>query len=378
MKTKICIGILGGGQLARMSAFQALRMGFDVSILEKTINSPAGSLTRNEIVGWVDDESCLDSISSVSDVITLENEFIDFKYLEYIEKLNKKVIPASHTISLIQDKLIQKQQLIKAGIPVPKFFNVDKFTDYRKLSELLGEKFILKSRKMGYDGYGNYTVSCESEYIQGIDKLAQRGSLLFAEEFVDYSMELAVMAVRTSKESKCYPVVQTIQENHICRMVLAPAKIDSILAEEAKEIAFECIRAVEGFGLYGIEMFLTKDNKLLVNEMAPRPHNSGHYTIEACVTSQYENHIRSILDLPLGSTEMIKPSAVMINILGKTNGPGILEDYSAVLANKNAHLHIYGKENSRVGRKMGHITLIGEDMPKLVEEANELIIKTII
>lgn len=378
MRKKICIGILGGGQLARMSAFQASRMGFDVAILEKTINSPAGSLTRNEIVGWVDDESCLDSIASVSDVVTLENEFIDYKYLEYIEKLNKKVIPASHTISLIQDKLIQKQQLSKAGIPVPKFTAVSENTDYESLSALLGSKFILKSRKMGYDGYGNYTVSGGEEYKEGLEKLTKRESLLMAEEFVDYSMELAVMAVRTSKEIQCYPVVQTIQENHICKMVLAPAQISNNLAEEAKEIAFECIKAVDGFGLYGIEMFLTRDNKLLVNEMAPRPHNSGHFTIEACVTSQYENHIRSILDLPLGSTEMVKPAAVMVNILGKTDGPGVLEDYGAVLENKNAHLHIYGKENSRIGRKMGHITLVGEDMPKLVEEANELIKKTII
>jgi 5-(carboxyamino)imidazole ribonucleotide synthase len=378
LKKKICIGILGGGQLARMSAFQAIRMGFDVAILEKTINSPAGSLTRNEIVGWVDDESCLDSISSVSDIVTLENEFIDYKFLEYIEKLNKKVIPSSYTISLIQDKLIQKQQLSKAGIPVPKFTVVDEYTDYAALSASLGKKFILKSRKMGYDGYGNFTVSDENEYKKGIEKLSKRESLLMAEEFIDYSMELAVMAVRTTKESKCYPVVQTIQENHICKMVLAPAQIDSKLAGEAKEIAFECIKAVEGLGLYGIEMFLTKDNRLLVNEMAPRPHNSGHYTIEACVTSQYENHIRSILDLPLGSTEMVKNAAVMVNILGTTDGPGVLEDYGAVLANANAHLHIYGKEKSRVGRKMGHITLVGEDMSKLVAEANELIKKTII
>lgn len=378
MKKRTCIGILGGGQLARMSSFQAIRMGFDVAILEKEINSPAGSITKNEIVGWVDDESCLDSISSISDVITLENEFIDYKYLAYIEALNKKVIPSSYTISLIQDKLIQKQQLKKAGIPVPAFADLNEIKDYNELSHLLGGRFILKSRKMGYDGYGNFTVSTQSEFDEGIEKLAKRDSLLLAEEFVNYSMELAVMVVRTTKEIQCYPVVQTIQENHICKIVIAPAQIDAVIAEEAKRTAIECVKAVDGFGLYGIEMFLTKDQKLLVNEMAPRPHNSGHYTIEACVTSQYENHIRSILDLPLGSTEMVKPAAVMINLLGKRNASGSIEDYNVALSNKDAHLHIYGKEKSRVGRKMGHITLVGDDSHKLVEEANELVKKIII
>ncbi len=372
MSGRKCIGILGGGQLARMSAYQAYKLGFDIAIIEKIKNSPAGMLTKNEFVGWVENKKVLKNFAERSDIITLENEFIDYKYLEYLESLGKTVLPSSNTISLIQDKLIQKQSFEKKKIPVPNFVEVTPKTTYEDIAEKLGKKFILKSRKMGYDGYGNAKVTNKKSFHEGIEKLKSRQSKLMAEEFIDFKMELAVMIVRTKKEIKSYPVVQTIQKNHICHTVIAPAKISKKLQNKVQEIAINSVKAVHGFGLFGVELFITKDNKILVNEMAPRPHNSGHYTIEACVTSQFENHIRSVLNLPLGSTEMVKPYSVMINLLGKKKGPGVIDNYSAALKDEDIHVHVYGKADSRIGRKMGHITIVGNDLDSILKRAGKI------
>ncbi|PKL82951.1 MAG: 5-(carboxyamino)imidazole ribonucleotide synthase [Ignavibacteriae bacterium HGW-Ignavibacteriae-3] len=366
------IGILGGGQLARMSAYQAYKLGLDIVVLEKTKKSPAGMLTQNEFVGRVEDKKLLKKFAQSCDVVTLENEFVDYHLLESIEKLGVKVIPSSKTIGTIQDKYLQKSALRKKGIPVPKFIEIKSSDDYSKIRTVLGKKFILKSRKMGYDGYGNAEVKKQSDFKTAVEKLSSRHNLLMAEEFVKFRKELAIMVVRTKKEVKVYPVVETIQRDHICHIVLAPAKVSSIIYKKAEEIAVECVKAVNGYGIYGIEMFLTENGNILVNEMAPRPHNSGHYTIEACVTSQFENHVRSVLELPLGSTAMVKPVSVMINLLGKKTGEGILDNYSEVLDDPDIHLHIYGKADSRIGRKMGHITLVGENMNSLLVKAKEI------
>jgi 5-(carboxyamino)imidazole ribonucleotide synthase len=366
---KTVIGILGGGQLARMSAFQAIRMGFDVAILEKEKDSPAGVLTKKEFVGWVDDEKIFNQFIEASDVITLENEFIDSSYLKRIEDSGKIVIPSSRTISLIQDKLIQKSTLKSAGVPVPKFLKVSSNTSYENISSILGKKFLLKSRKMGYDGYGNSTIKNKIEFDSELKRLTSRHSELYAEEFVKFRKELAIMIVRTKKEIKCYPVVETIQKNHICHLVIAPAQMEKQISKRVEEIAIHSVEAVKGYGIFGVEFFLDENEKILVNEMAPRPHNSGHYTIEGCMTSQFENHIRAILNLSLGSTDMVKPFSVMINLLGKRNAVGVLQNVDSILLDENIKLHIYGKKDSRIGRKMGHITVIGENINSLIKIA---------
>lgn len=369
---KTVIGILGGGQLARMSAFQAIRLGFDIAILEKTANSPAGVLTKNEFVGWVDDENVFNEFIDKSDIITLENEFIDYKYLEIIENSGKKVIPSSKTISLIQDKFIQKKTLSRKNIPVPEFVEIKLGTNYDELKNILGSKFVIKSKKMGYDGYGNATVENQKQFSESLARLSARHSEAYAEKFVNFRKELAVMVVRTKKEIKTYPVVETIQKNHICHTVIAPADISEKLKKLTLEISIEAVKAISGYGIFGIELFLDEADKILINEIAPRPHNSGHYTIEACTTSQFENHIRAVLNLPLGDTNLVKPFAVMINLLGKRNDVGILQNYSEALSDKEIHLHIYGKEQSRVGRKMGHITLLGEDLSEVLRRVKKI------
>lgn len=368
MSKKICIGILGGGQLAKMSTLAASRLGFDISIMEKEMRSPAGQLTHNESIGWVDDELVLKSFANHCDVITLENEFVDHHRIELLESFGKTVFPSSTTIGLIQDKLLQKQTLQKNKIPVPKFIEVKEKQTFDEIEKKLGVPFILKSRKMGYDGYGNAVVNNETEFHSAVKHLSNRHNNLLAESFVNFSMELAVMVVRTKNEIKTYPVVQTIQKNHICHTVIAPAQISKNIAKKAEAIAIDAVKAVKGFGIFGVEMFLEKKS-IIVNEMAPRPHNSGHYTIEGCVTSQFENHIRAVVELPLGSTDMIRPYAVMINLLGKPHPQKRMELYHTALSDPNIHLHIYGKEGSRIGRKMGHLTIIGKNLNTILKQA---------
>ena len=369
MSKKICIGILGGGQLAKMSLQAAVRLGLDVAILEKEKHSPAGRLTQNEFVGWIENSNILSRFTQHCDVITLENEFVDHHRLEVLEGLGKKVFPSSTTIALIQDKLLQKETLTQSRIPVPRFVAVEKYHSFNEIASIVGKPFVLKSRKMGYDGYGNALVKNEREFATGIERLSSRHSNLMAESFIHFSVELAVMVARTKNEIKVYPVVQTIQKNHICHTVIAPAQISSRLQKDAMEIAVESVKAVHGFGLFGIELFLAEDQRIIVNEMAPRPHNSGHYTIEGCVTSQFENHIRSVMGLPLGSTAMVNKFAVMINLLGKQYPQKPIDAYRTVLNNSDVHLHIYGKAASRVGRKMGHITMVGENPKKILKQA---------
>lgn len=354
-----------------MSVLAAKRMGFNAAVLEKEKDSPAGQLTHLEFKGWVNDNNIMKRFAGASDVITLENEFVDYRRIEFLESLGKKVYPSSKTISLIQDKLYQKRTLGKNGIPLPKFTAVDHKADFAKIGAELGLPFILKSRKMGYDGYGNAFVKNKTTFEAAFDKLTHRHSKLLAEELVDFKMELAVMVVRTKKEIKTYPVVQTIQKDHICHTVIAPASVSPGVVKLAKEIAIESVLAVKGFGIFGVELFYTSSGKLLVNEMAPRPHNSGHYTIEGCYTSQFENHVRSVLELPLGSTEMVQPYAVMINLLGKRDGPGIISNYNTALSNNKVHLHVYGKHTSRVGRKMGHITVVGDNLKEILAIAKK-------
>ncbi|MFH0733997.1 MAG: 5-(carboxyamino)imidazole ribonucleotide synthase [bacterium] len=366
------IGILGGGQLAKMSAYYAFRLGFDISILEKNLNSPAGMMTKNDFEGWVNDDKIMGEFASSCDIITLESEFIDSNRLLFLENLGKVVLPSSKTIALIQDKFIQKSILKAANLPLPEFVEVNSIAEFSMTAEKLGLPFVLKSKKLGYDGYGNAVIYNENDFIESYDKLIKRHNSLYAEKFVNFTKELAVLVVKNSYQTITYPIVETIQENNICKKVIAPAAIDEKIIDEANKIAIKSINAVNGHGIFAVEMFLTTDNKILINELAPRPHNSGHYTMDACVTSQFENHVRAVLDLPLGDTSLIKPYAVMINLLGKKNGKGNLENYSDVLKEPDLHLHIYAKEDSRMGRKMGHITITGNNLDDILNRAEKI------
>jgi 5-(carboxyamino)imidazole ribonucleotide synthase len=368
----ITIGILGGGQLARMSAYAAFRLGMTVAIYERAPNSPASQVTPYSFVGEWSEESELMKFAQRSSIITLENEFISPSVLEYLESLGKSVFPTSRTIALVQDKFVQKQTLRRNNLPVADFAPIHSVEDAERFGEQYRYPFLLKSRTGGYDGYGNRTVNTSADIPDALTSLGFPSRPIMAEAFVKFEKELATIVARTRDESvKVYPIVETIQENHICKIVKAPAEIGEETEWAARNLAQVAIESIEGVGVFGVEMFVKEDGKILINELAPRPHNSGHYTIEACTTSQFENHIRAILNYPLGDVSMRAPAAVMVNVLGKTHRPVSLLSLPSALGTGSAAVHLYGKAESRIGRKMGHITAVGDSMEACLKRASD-------
>jgi 5-(carboxyamino)imidazole ribonucleotide synthase len=353
-----------------MSAYAAFRFGMTVAIYERTAKSPASQVTPYSFVGEWSEQSELMKFAQCASVITLENEFIAPSVLEYLESLGKPVFPTSRTIALVQDKLVQKETLRRNNLPVAEFAAIHSIADAEHFGNTHGYPFLLKSRTGGYDGYGNRTIRTRSEIPDAMTALGFPARAVMAEAFVKFEKELATIVARTRDESvKVYPIVETIQENHICKLVKAPAVIGEETEWAAKNLAQVAIESVEGVGVFGVEMFLSEDGKILINELAPRPHNSGHYTIEACVTSQFENHIRAILNYPLGDVSMLAPAAVMVNVLGKQCAPVSLRSLPLALGFSTAKVHLYGKSDSRVGRKMGHITVVGETLNDCLQHA---------
>ena len=366
------IGIIGGGQLAKMTTISALKYGCDIVILEKSKKSPAENLASETIHGDWDDPNNLLELANKVDIVTLENEFVDAKSLRVLEEKGHCLYPRSATINLVQDKLKQKKTLDDAGIPVVPFAELESRQDIIRHVEKLGWPVILKARRNAYDGKGNITLHSKDDIDLAWTKLNGDKRKLYVEGFCNFKFELAVMITRgVDGNVATYPVVESIQKNHICHVVRAPASINNELAKKALNLAIEAVKTIDGIGTIGVEMFCTNNNEIIVNEMAPRVHNSGHYTIEGCETSQFENHVRAILGLPLGSTRMIAPAAVMINILGDKEGNGSPTGIEKALAVNGAHVHIYGKTTTNVGRKMGHVTAIGSS----ITEAENVAIK---
>lgn len=354
------IGILGGGQLARMTAEAASRFGIEVAILEHEAGSPAARVARREVVGgWTDHPQLLE-LARDTLIVTLENEFVDAPSLDWLAERGVSVFPTGKTLATVQDKLAQKTFMRAADVPVASFAAVEREGDIARAAEEWGWPLVLKARRNGYDGYGNATLRSMEDVPAAFAKLGWPERSLFVEAWVPFSRELAIIVARgRNGELATYPVVETIQRDHICHVVRAPGVIAPETARRATEIGTRAVEAIDGVGVFGIELFEMEDGSVLYNEIAPRPHNTGHYTIEGCVTSQFENHVRAVLGLPLGSTEMVAPAAVMVNLLGKRAGPATSEGLSQALAIPGAHIHIYGKLASRVGRKMGHVTALG-------------------
>ncbi len=358
------LGILGGGQLAQMLTQAAISLGIEIAIFEQQADSPAARLTHQQIVSQWNDEEALINFALLCDTVTLENEFVDSLVLRWLAQAGLAVYPSADTLADIQDKLLQKQRVEAAGIPLPAFSPVHSLDDVHAAAAAFGYPFLLKARRNGYDGYGNVTIRSAADILPAWRKLgADTGRELLAEAFVAFERELAVMVLRgRDGEARTYPVVETVQQNHICHIVRAPAPIPAQIAEQAAEIACRAVEVFEGVGVFGVELFALADGTVLYNEIAPRPHNSGHYTIEGCVTSQFENHLRAVLGWPLGSTEMLAPAAVMVNLLGKREGKADPNGIRAALAVPGAHIHVYGKRDVRTGRKMGHITALGDTL----------------
>ncbi len=365
------IGIVGGGQLAKMTALPAMELGCEVVILEKTENTPASCLAADIFYGDWDEPTNLLKLADKVDVVSLENEFVDAASLKVLEDSGHQLYPGSATIGMVQDKLIQKQALNDVGIAVTPFAAVNSPEEIKLQAEQLGWPLVLKARRNGYDGKGNVTLHCAEDIEGAWAKLDGDNRELYVEGFCNFTGELAVMVTRGSDGKMVnYPVVESVQKDHICHIVRAPARIDDSIANEAIELARKAVTTINGVGTIGIEMFLTEDNHIILNEMAPRVHNSGHYTIEACECSQFENHVRAILGLPLGSAKMVSSAAVMINMLGEEQGSGYPIGIGEALEVDGAHIHVYGKAITNIGRKMGHITALGETIEAAEEIAN--------
>jgi 5-(carboxyamino)imidazole ribonucleotide synthase len=377
------IGIVGGGQLGRMLTISAKKMGFYVAIIDPTPNSPAGQVADRQIVADYKDSKAILELSQTVDVITFEIELADDRTLLNIMKKGKPVNPSPFTLSIIKDKLKQKEFLAKNKIPTAEFFSchpeeksdegskILRYTqnDILNCAKKFGYPFLMKARSDAYDGRGNFVVKNKSDIQKGLDKL--KGRNLYAERFVKFKKELAVMVAKNTKgETKTYPVVETIHKDNICDTVIAPANISSHLKLKAKKLAEKVVKHLKGAGVFGIEMFLDINNDILINEIAPRVHNSGHYTIEGCITSQFEQHIRAITGLPLGSTSMLPKAVVMKNILGQINGRSYASGIDKALGIENVSVHIYGKKESRLQRKMGHITVVGNSVSECLEKTN--------
>ena len=353
------LGIVGGGQLARMTALAAAPLGVEVAVLEREPDSPAAVLAPASVVGdWNRLEALLD-FAGRCDVITLENQFVDAAALEELERRGHPVFPRPACLAVTQDKLRQKEALTGAGLPVASFRSVTTREDLVIAGRDLGWPLVLKTRRNGYDGKGNFTLRSESEIEIGVQALHGDRNPLLVEAFFPFVQELAVIITRGRDGTVAvYPVVETVQRNHICHVVKAPAALPEATSARAAWVAQAAVEAVGGVGSWGVEMFLAADGQLAVNELAPRVHNSGHYTIEACECSQFENHVRAVLGWPLGSPRLVAPAAAMVNLLGTTRGPGRAEGLPEALSVPGARVHLYGKSASAPGRKMGHVTVL--------------------
>ena len=365
------IGFIGGGQLAQMSIQAAKTMGIYVTILDPTPKCPASHIADAHIIGNLYDPEKLRALANVSDVLTYDIEHIDIKTLQELDDEGYAIYPSPSTLAIIQDKLKQKQLFEKHNIPTAKFEAVDELTP-KYLSKL---PIVQKSRIGGYDGKG--VVVLKNDLSEALSTPS------IIEEFIDFDKELAIIIARSiNGETVCYPVVEMVfdDKTNICDIVAAPAQISPKIEQQAREVALQAIEALDGVGIFGVEMFLTHDGQVLINEIAPRPHNSGHYTIEACVTSQFEQLIRIISGLPCGSTDLLKP-AVMLNLLGADgySGQPIVTGLSEILAISGLTLHWYDKDTTRPSRKMGHITVLDDNLDTAIVKAesvkNLLIIK---
>jgi 5-(carboxyamino)imidazole ribonucleotide synthase len=366
------LGIIGGGQLGMMITEAAKNLSkyiSEITVLDPTENCPAAQAGAKQIVGDFKDELAILKLAEQSDIITYE---IESGNTDVLSKLKAKIEPSPSTLGIIQDKFLQKTFLSENELPVSQFYEITSLNDLREKIKELELPVLLKSRRDAYDGRGNFKITSSDE----IEKAYQHfdGKSLMVEKFVNFKMEVSVIAARNTKgDIVTYPLVENIHENNILKMTIAPARVSDDVIKDAGKIARKTMEVLKGAGVFGIEMFIDQDGKILINEIAPRVHNSGHHTLQSCKTSQFEQHLRAILGLELGSTDLIHKT-VMCNILGPDGFEG---KYKPVeLEKDNVYLKMYGKDISKPQRKIGHFNVVdlsdSNDASELLKTADEI------
>ncbi len=361
--------MVGGGQLARMSAAPAAALGVDFRILATSRDESAAQVASDVFLGSHDDERAVLAFADGCDVVTFDHEHVPPAILEKLEARGVAVRPGPHALINAQDKAVMRRTLEGAGAPVPRWQVVESVGQAREFAGEVGYPFILKTTRGGYDGKGVWRAEDAAGVASVMTTQLPPGAQWLAEEAVPFVQELSAQVARSpSGQSVAYPVVRTVQTNGICSEVVAPAPgLDDERAVRAQRIALDIAGALNVTGMLAVEMFDTGDD-VFVNELAMRPHNSGHWSIEGARTSQFENHLRAVLDLPLGDPRLAAPHAVMVNILGGDVG-NLYSAYRHVFArDPGLKVHLYGKE-VRAGRKVGHVTAVGDDLESLLARA---------
>ncbi len=362
------VGVIGGGQLARMMIPPAINLGLDIRVLAEGENSSA-QIGATAIGDYTDIQTVLD-FATDCDVITFDHEHVPAAVLAELIKRDIPVHPGPHALLFAQDKLHMRERLAELGIPVPGWTRASTPVHVTAFLAEYGGRAVAKTARGGYDGKGVRVITSADEVTDWLGAL-ENGESLLLEEFVEFRRELAqLIARRPSGESALWPVVETIQTDGVCSEVIAPAPhSQGAIADMAGSIASQIADGLDVTGVMAVEMFETTDDRILVNELAMRPHNSGHWTIDGSTTSQFEQHLRAVLDLPLGGTGMTSPFTVMVNILGGPSNGDMLSPYPRAMAeHPTAKIHTYGKD-PRPGRKVGHINVSGDDLPEVVYQA---------
>ena len=362
------IGIIGGGQLGRMMAMAARRLGCAVSVIDPTPDSPAGQLADQQIVAAFDNHAAMRKLVENCDVTTFEIETIDVSELIELEHDGHDIYPSPQLLHLLQDKLTQKQMLRDAELPTAEFVDAEQITP--DFFANFGYPLVQKARRGGYDGRGVAVIENAGEFGKHLPVPS------YIERFVPALKELSVLVARGRDGStQVYPVVEMTVHGaqNVLDTLLAPARIPDQVAGKAEAIARRAVEIMDGVGVFGVEMFLTEGGDILINEIAPRTHNSGHHTIEACVTDQFEQHLRAVMGLPLGSPEQLSP-AVMLNLLGAPDsaGPVVLGGLDEALKIPGVSVHLYGKSETRPYRKMGHATILRQNVDSAARVAEEI------
>lgn len=365
------VGVIGGGQLAWMMADAARSLAVDLIVQTPEASDPAVAIATETILARIDDATATAQLAAQCDVITFENEFIDLEALTHLEKQGVRFYPQLTALAPLLDKYHQRCYLRDIGLPTPEFSTLEAADTLS--ARWLSYPIVLKARRHGYDGQGTFVLKDRADLEKILANSARQAWLV--EEFVPFERELAIMAARsTTGEIVTYPVVETQQEAQVCHRVFVTSDLATV-EEEVEAIAHTLLTQLNVVGIFGIELFLTCDGKVLVNEIAPRTHNSGHYTLDACVTSQFEQHLRAVCGLPLGNPALRTEAAVMVNLLGYEHSQSeYLEKRQQLSQIPQAQVHWYGKTESRPGRKLGHVTVLMDisDAAKQRSQATEI------